>query len=236
MTAMTSRRRLVLPALAVAAGLALAGCGSTDKTLQVGSSATTTPPGNVDAEGGAEVAGESNDADVAFVAAMVAHHEQAVTLADEALTKSQNADVKRLATAIKTAQGAELATMRGWQSARGIESDEGTSEATDAHDDAQGRHGADDHTATSGPSPSPTATHEGMVSDADMAKLTAATGADFDKLWLDLMITHHEGAVAMAEAHAAAGANPDITALTKQIITTQKAEITELTSARAKLG
>lgn len=68
----------------------------------------------------------------------------------------------------------------------------------------------------------------GMMSEADMAKLRAAKGAEFDRMWLTMMIGHHEGAVEMANAEIRDGADADAKALANRIIGAQQAEIAEM--------
>jgi uncharacterized protein (DUF305 family) len=70
----------------------------------------------------------------------------------------------------------------------------------------------------------------GMMSDQEMADLGAASGAEFDQMFLDMMIEHHTGAISMAETEQADGENADAKALAGQIIDAQEAEITEMES------
>jgi len=65
----------------------------------------------------------------------------------------------------------------------------------------------------------------GMMSDADMGALGNASGADFDRMWLTMMIAHHEGAIKMAEQVKAESTNPDVTALADAVVAGQKKEI-----------
>ena len=66
---------------------------------------------------------------------------------------------------------------------------------------------------------------DGMTSDADMASLSAATGVEFEKMWLTTMIEHHQGAVAMAETELKDGTFPAAKALAQTIIDAQNGEI-----------
>lgn len=61
-----------------------------------------------------------NDADVAFVRAMIPHHEAAVAMAADVLSKGKNPQTKRLAMNIHATQRAEIEWMRGWLKARGL--------------------------------------------------------------------------------------------------------------------
>jgi uncharacterized protein (DUF305 family) len=63
---------------------------------------------------------------------------------------------------------------------------------------------------------------------AQMDELTAATGAQFDKLFLTMMIDHHQGAITMAKAEQTGGKNPDAKALADKVIADQTAEIAEM--------
>jgi uncharacterized protein (DUF305 family) len=65
----------------------------------------------------------------------------------------------------------------------------------------------------------------GMMAQEDMNGLKASTGAEFDQMFLTMMIEHHEGAIEMAETEQTEGQNPDAIALAKQIVADQQAEI-----------
>lgn len=70
----------------------------------------------------------------------------------------------------------------------------------------------------------------GMMSADDMDKLKAAEGAAFDRTWITQMISHHEGAVTMAEQVLATTQNPEVKQLAEAIIKAQKAEIATMQS------
>ena len=72
------------------------------------------------------------------------------------------------------------------------------------------------------------ATMTGMVDEATMTKLQSMNGAEFDRLWLESMISHHQGAIEMAKAEIANGDNVDAKDLAKKIVTTQEAEIGQM--------
>jgi len=148
--------------------------------------------------------GAHNDADVAFAQGMIPHHQQAIEMADLASTQAQRAEVKGLARRIKEAQQPEIDQMQGWLSEWGEEGDAG-------HD---GGHDGDDSM--------------GMMSEEDMARLEQASGAEFDRLFLDGMIRHHEGAVKMAETELAGGEHAAAKELAQRIIDSQRAEIAEM--------
>jgi uncharacterized protein (DUF305 family) len=65
----------------------------------------------------------------------------------------------------------------------------------------------------------------GMMSQADMDALDQASGKDATRLFLTGMVTHHKGAITMAQEEVANGENPEAIALAKKIIADQQAEI-----------
>ena len=96
--------------------------------------------------------------------------------------------------------------------------------ATDGHDMSQ--MGASGSATTSGSDPG---AGDGMMSDQEMRQLSNTTGPSFDRMWLQLMIRHHQGAVATAQTELAAGTNPDAKKLAQTIIDGQTAEIRTMT-------
>jgi len=101
---------------------------------------------------------------------------------------------------------------------------------TDATDDMEmcGATDGMDMMDTSGTEATDRIGMDGMMSECDMAALGEVTGAEFDDVWLNSMIEHHEGAIAMAETEQSAGLNPDAIRLAGQIIEAQQAEIDEM--------
>ena len=69
---------------------------------------------------------------------------------------------------------------------------------------------------------------EGMMSADQIDEMAAMTGADFDQMWLEMMIAHHEGAISQSETVKTDGSNADVLLLANQIIAAQQAEITEM--------
>ena len=194
-----------LTILASVAAIGLSACGSDHSNMSMDSTAGT-------ATTLAPVAGAVfNDADVEFAQGMIPHHEQAIEMADIALDPTVGASdqVKDLATRIKGAQDPEIQLLTGWLTAWGQPLAMDTSEGHEM------------------------STMEGMMSADEMDALAAAKGPDFDKLWQEMMIRHHTGAIAMAQAEKANGSNPDAIALAGQIIAAQQAEIDEMNAALA---
>ncbi|RGC65364.1 hypothetical protein C5N14_28880 [Micromonospora sp. MW-13] len=149
----------------------------------------------------------ANDADVMFAQMMIPHHRQAVEMADLAPARASDPELKNLALKIKAAQDPEIATMTGWLTAWGK-----PTAAPEGHN----MHGAN-------PSGMP-----GMADDEQMNMLKATKGTEFDKMFAQMMIDHHKGAIEMAKTEQADGANPDAKALAAKIEADQAAEVQTL--------
>ena len=153
-----------------------------------------------------------NVADVTFATEMIPHHTQAVEMADMALAAAVDPEVKALAQAIKGAQDPEIKTMTGWL----------TDWKAPMPETGMG------HSMSGG--------GMGMMSDTDMAALGKATGADFDKLWVEMMTRHHTGAIAMAKTEIKDGQYADAKALAREIVTSQTAEVTKMAAIAKRLA
>jgi len=204
-------RVLALPTV-LAATVALASCGSSDSmpnhnAAQMQGMTTTAPTA-----AGAPATGAKNAADVRFATDMIPHHTQAVAMAAMAPKLAADARVKVLAAKVKGAQVPEIARMSGWLTGWGA-----------PVPSAAGGH---DMSAMGG-------TMNGMMSAQDLTALGKATGSAFDRMWLQSMTKHHQGAVAMARTELATGTNPDAKKLAQSVIDGQSAEITEMKSILA---
>ncbi|MFN2478187.1 MAG: DUF305 domain-containing protein [Pseudonocardiaceae bacterium] len=148
-----------------------------------------------------------NAVDVAFAQQMIPHHRQAITVAGLAPTRTANPKVRDLATQIATEQNREIATLNSWLQAW---------HAPPAKDDlgAGSAMGGMDRAAT-----------VGMMSNQQMSQLAKTSGPAFDRLFLRLMIAHHQGAVQMATTELSAGRNPDAMHLATSIQRNQNAQI-----------
>jgi len=147
-----------------------------------------------------------NNADVTFAQSMIAHHEQAVEMATMAQERASSTEVKQLADKIAAAQGPEIDTMTGWLEDWGQEAPPDSESGMD--------HSGSDMS--------------GMMSDADMESLGTATGAEFDQMFLTMMIEHHTGAIEMAQTEQQDGENPDAIALAEKIEADQTTEIAQM--------
>ena len=139
---------------------------------------------------------------------MIPHHEQAVDMAELAQEHATDAEVVDLAAQIAAAQQPEIDEMTG------LLEEWGEPVAMEGHEGMS---------------------MGGMATEEQMTELGAAHGADFDKLFVELMIVHHEGAVTMAEEHHAEGQNADAAAIADAVIETQTAEIATLQEIQARL-
>ncbi|MGI5130041.1 DUF305 domain-containing protein [Pseudonocardia sp. CA-107938] len=168
-----------------------------------------------------------NEADVTFAQGMIPHHQQAVEMAGLASSRAANDKVKQLAAGIGRAQAPEIEQMQGFLKAWGVQA--AASTAAPMAPSTSMPMGGMDH----GSMPSMGGTH-GMMSDAQMAELEKASGAAFDRAFLQMMIDHHNGAVQMAGTEVKDGQSGDAKALAQKIIDAQKAEIAEMTTMLAE--
>ena len=151
-----------------------------------------------------------NDADLAFLQHMIVHHEQALTMCAWVPERSERGEFVRFARYVERAQAAEIKAMQsllGAAAERGLEIP------------AQHLHGDP-----------PMA---GMLSTVQMAAIQAASSTEFERLWLEGMIYHHEGAIAMAHAQQeqqlASGRRPyGLDVLIEDLLVEQRAEITKM--------
>ena len=144
-----------------------------------------------------------NAADVTFARSMIPHHQQAVDMAAMVPSRSTNPDVRVMATHISSDQQAEILTMTGLLAQWGVPSA--------AENENQGG--------------MPVA---GMVDDATLNEIQSARGSSFDALWMTSMISHHQGAITMAQTEIARGHSSDAIELAGMIISAQQREIAQM--------
>ena len=133
-----------------------------------------------------------------FAQMMVPHHEQAIEMAELAQTRAENPEVLEIAAKIKAGQEPEIQIMQGWVA------------ESDGHGSHAGHGGMD-----------------GMLSEAELEELSQASGTEFEKLFLEGMIKHHEGALAMLSM-LEGSENQVVVDLREQIRVAQEAEIAEM--------
>ena len=143
-------------------------------------------------------------ADVKFMQGMIGHHAQAVEMVAMIPSRSQSEDMKKLGQRIDVSQADEINMMRTWLTARG-------QKVPDEHA----------HHLPGGMMP-------GMLTPEEMARLAAAKGTEFDRLFLEGMIKHHIGALTMVDelfASPRAGQESDINAFAADVDADQRMEI-----------
>jgi uncharacterized protein (DUF305 family) len=201
----TVRRTLGSRPLAVVAAVAVLtlGCGTGDDTGADDEAApSVADSGALTGEDPDEtVEGDGNEADVAFVAGMIPHHQGAIEMAALVEDRTERPELRDLADGIVEVQAAEVETLQGMLDRLGGE--EGV--AVDP-----------DHAA------------KGMAGEAGMEELAAAEGEDFDRRFVKLMVAHHEGAIEMAEEVLADGEDAEVAALAEDVIAAQQAEIEQM--------
>ncbi len=216
------RRRLGLGVAALAATLALGGCtggGAEEPSAggdeggasviapgEPGEEAETLSPEEA-GEAAAEGRAEPNAADHAFMTMMIEHHEQALVMTDLARQHAEDQAVRSMAERVARAQEPEIEAMEAWLGAHEEPSDDGTDDGHSGHE------GHEDGAAP------------GMATEEQLDELRAARGAEFDRMFVDLMIAHHEGAVAMATEEQAQGSETMALEMAAELVATQTAEI-----------
>lgn len=145
------------------------------------------------------------EADVKFMQGMIGHHAQALDMTALVPSRTQREDMKLLALRIEVSQKDEIKLMREWLQAR-------KQPAPDEHA----------HHAAGAP------LMPGMLTADEMAKLRAATGVEFDRLFLVLMVKHHEGALTMVKTlleSPGAAQDPEVFAFASDVEADQTMEI-----------
>ena len=155
-----------------------------------------------------EASGDLSSDDVMFLQMMIPHHQQAIDISDLALTKSADPELLALAKDIRDEQAAEIVKMKAWLDKAGADLDPGHSMG----------HGMG-----------------GMLSDSELAALKAATGKNFDLLWLKGMTGHHVGAIDMATMIEDAD-NDEIKSFGQAIVTSQSAQNKQMAAMIKRMG
>ncbi|MEV8633684.1 DUF305 domain-containing protein [Streptosporangium sp. NPDC051023] len=141
----------------------------------------------------------ANAADVRYVQDMIAHHRQALEMATLAPSRAASERVRSLASRIKDSQWPEIQVMSLWLTQQGLQPPD---------------HHANHHAAM-----------PGMATPEQLKALAAASGQDFDRLFLQLMIAHHRGAITMSEQVLTNGSHLRVEEMANEIATTQAGEI-----------
>lgn len=172
-----------------------------------GGSEGSTTGSSATSESSASETAEFNEADVTFAQQMIVHHQGAIEMAQLADGRAQDPRVLDLAGRIEAAQAPEIETMTGWLEDWGQPV-----------------------------SPEETGGMDMGSMQMDVTGLKAASGVEFDRMWLEMMTEHHTSAVDMAETEIADGQNADAVELARQIVQSQSAEIEEMATVLSELG
>ena len=156
---------------------------------------------------------EFNQVDVDFATHMIQHHAQALLLADLTDGRELPAALTTVVEQVRMTQGVEIETMVDWLNSWNQPIPETVRDHANAH--GHGEAGVDSDLP-------------GMVGAEEMERLEAAEGEEFEQMWLELMIEHHKGAIAMATTEKSEGEHPDAIDLATSIIDAQQAEIEEM--------
>lgn len=219
MTRPNPRRRTTFlrGAGALAAAALLAGCTSDEGGLApVSPSVPVLQPGtpgepNATLTGSAAAPGftpTSSPTDARFFQEMIVHHAQALVMVESVLPDLRDPEVSGIASRIRDEQRPEIDAMASWLEGRGQSV---PPEATNPN--------LTDHGAHAMP---------GMASREEISRLAAATGAEADRLFLTLMIRHHQGAIDMVEAHATNTSDPRVEETADDIAVTQTKQIAQM--------
>ncbi|MFC3447852.1 DUF305 domain-containing protein [Amycolatopsis speibonae] len=212
-------RKCLTSALVVAA-FAVSGCTGDAEPAAPAQSAPVIVPGKPGEQASTGSPGPVNrdqagEADVDYMTMMIPHHQQAKVMTDLVPGKTANEQIRAIAGRISVAQDGEVTMMKTWLADRG----------KPVPGEGHAGHGAGhDH-----------ALMPGMATEAQLADLRAASGVAFEKMFLDLMIAHHTGALTMAETQLGKGVEIKAQEMAQEVITGQTAEIERMKTMRGKL-
>jgi uncharacterized protein (DUF305 family) len=152
---------------------------------------------------------QATPTDVQFMQGMIAHHAQALEMTALLASRTDREEMRLLARRIELSQSDEIGMMQRWLTKRG-----------QAVPDAHAHH---DHGGALMP---------GMLTPEEMNRLEAAKGREFDRLFLESMIKHHDGALTMVNdlfGTNGAGQEPEIFAFASDVDADQRIEIDRMT-------
>ena len=158
---------------------------------------------------------EVEDADVKFASEMIQHHAQALAMVDLTMGRQLDPEVSQLAEQIREAQVPEIEQMTEWLT----DWDRPIPETMRGHGNGDGDGEMEMHSDM-----------PGMMSADEMAQLEAAQGAEFQQMWLEMMIQHHEGAIEMAQTEQSEGKFGPAVELAENIELAQQDEISTMES------
>ncbi|MEY2834057.1 MAG: hypothetical protein RLZZ574_3317 [Cyanobacteriota bacterium] len=153
------------------------------------------------------------DYDLRFIDGMLMHHQGAVNMAEEALSKSQRPEIKKLAQDIIAAQNREISQMKEWRTAWYPKAD---STPMAYHPQMGHMMAMTDEQK------------QGMMMSMDLG----TADAEFDLRFINAMVPHHEGALVMAQDALSKSQRPEVKKLAQDILTSQQGEIEQMNQWR----
>jgi uncharacterized protein (DUF305 family) len=199
-------------------GCSVLGACATSSQAPAQQTPPPTPPATTQPAADSKVRNGYSLADVRFMQGMIGHHAQALTMSALIPQRTQRQDFRLMGERITLSQVSEIEQMTRWLQARGEEVP-----AKDAHVHAAMGHGE---------------LMPGMLTEAELKQLEEARGVEFEKLFLQLMIKHHEGALHMVKqlfATPASGQEPELFMLSSDVDADQTAEIKRMRALLSQL-
>lgn len=168
--------------------------------------------------GGASAAAQTyNDVDAEFTRMMIPHHYQAILMSELAPDRAADPELKSLADRIHTEQDLEIRMMQGWQGRNGLP----VTDPETAYQDVLTKPDVVERM--------------GMATAEEMDRLATLSGAEFDRMFLDLMIPHHDGAVAMLQDVILNGSDQELNQMAQDMMSTQKAQLAIMRDMRESM-
>ena len=202
----TRRSARILGMLTLGLALTLTACGNDEPANDASTQVSDT---------------DHNDADVAFANDMIQHHAQALSMVDLTVDRTLDPEVQQLADDIREAQGPEIETMSDWLQEWNEEIPDTMRDHSNAGHDMEGMGDSMDGLDSDMP---------GMMSGDDFDELENAPDSDFQTMWLEMMIEHHEGAVEMAQDQQNDGQYKPAVDLAGNVVDSQTGEIDTMKS------
>lgn len=185
-------------------------------------------------------------ADARFMQHMIVHHAQAVEMNQLIEGRTDNRSIILIGQRIAASQESEMAFMRRWLTEREEPVEDAALHAGhahhgdhSAHEDHNGHSGHSGHGDHASDDPGDMALMPGMLSPNQMAALAAATGSQFDQLFLEGMIIHHQGAIDMVDAlldQPGTGEDPQLGEFLNHVVADQTAEILRMQNLLSELA
>lgn len=164
----------------------------------------------------------SDSVDAGFARDMSRHHIQGVEMANLALERSTDPDIRQIAFDVSSTQTNQAGRMQGWLALWGLPVSGGETMAWMASDTGGGM---SDMSGMAGTGAVDGSTMPGMATEAELSELRSLSGTAFDVRFLQLMIRHHQGGREMALYAAEYAAEPAVRTLAGAIADTQTAEV-----------